>query len=118
MTKKRIFSIAVAASCVLGLGAARLWAGDDAPPPCKRTEFKTKMVADACASGGAKAANDAMKAFVKQVKEAKQSAGEEIQLTCQTCHTDIKKSGGYPLKPDGLKEFEKLQAFLASNAKK
>jgi hypothetical protein len=87
-----------------------------AAPPCQRKTFKTKQIAAACKSGGQKAAKDAMKAFVKDVKKHKKADGDaSYTLTCDRCHKALK--GDYPLKADGLKEFEALSKYLASKQK-
>ena len=86
---------------VLGLGfsptvqEASAWGKD-----CARSEFKTKLVKDACAKGGQSEAKKAMKTFLKAAK--KQDSG----LTCKSCHTKLSPS--YDLKKDGLQLYKKL----------
>jgi hypothetical protein len=85
-------------------------------PPCARKTFKTKVVEAACKKGGQKAAKDAMKAFVKDIKKHKKADGDaKFSLTCDKCHKALK--GDYPLKTDGLKEFEALSKYLATKQK-
>lgn len=67
---------------------------------CKRTKFETKMVKEACAKGGQKAAKDAMKVFLKEVKAKKHPKIKG----CPSCHT--KTSGDYPLKKNGMELFK------------
>jgi hypothetical protein len=87
-------------------------APDAAPPPapdaavepakgaCRRTEFDTKLVADACASGGQAAAKAAMKKWVRTAKK------QESKLECKSCHEKL--SPDYPLKDDALEHFKRL----------
>jgi hypothetical protein len=70
----------------------------EAAAACKRTEFKTKLVKEACAKGGQKAAKDDMKAWLKATK----TKNPKIE-GCPTCHSKV--GGDYPLKPDALKLF-------------
>ena len=74
-------------------------AGDEGPP-CKRAKFETKLVKDACASGGQKAAKTAMKTFLK---EAKKKAPD---TDCKSCHKKLAPDN--PLKPDSVKRFREL----------
>lgn len=59
---------------------------------CRRTEFKTEQVKEACAKGQ-KAAKDQMKAFMKKAK----------MKNCQVCHSSLAPE--YKLKEDGLKKY-------------
>jgi hypothetical protein len=70
----------------------------EAAGECKRTTFTTKMVKDACASGGQKAAKDAMKAYLKTAKTKDKAIKD-----CASCHTKV--GGDYPLKKDALELF-------------
>lgn len=68
------------------------WAG----AACHRTEFKTELIKQACATGGQDAAKAAMKKFVKDKKVK----------TCNVCHAKL--APAYPLKPDALQRFRDL----------
>ncbi len=68
----------------------------DTAPACVTKEFKTKLVKEACAKGGQKAAKDAMKAWNKEKKIK----------SCNQCHTKLAPK--YELKKDGLDQFKKL----------
>jgi hypothetical protein len=59
---------------------------------CRRVEFKTVAVKEACEKG-LKAAKDQMKAFMKKAKIK----------NCQVCHSSLAPE--YKLKPDGLKKY-------------
>ncbi|MEC8023309.1 MAG: hypothetical protein VX223_05205 [Myxococcota bacterium] len=73
--------------------------------PCARTEFKTKMVKDACAAGGQKAAKKALKTWMKANKAAyKEKYGKS--MTCKTCHT--KFGGDFPLNADGVRLYKEF----------
>jgi hypothetical protein len=109
--KKSIPFVAVALFFVFAVSTWDLRA-QEAVEPCTRKEFKTDLMKKACTDGGTKGAQNAMKEFVKKAKEAKKAAGENLTLNCQSCHSDIKKSSGYPLKENGLKLFTDLQAFI------
>ncbi len=86
-----------AVSAALGLA----WPTEpQAGAPCKRTQFETTLVAEACRAGGQSAAKDAMKKWVKQAKAKK--AG----LECKSCHSKLAPS--YDLAPDGLLLFTEL----------
>src|SRR5262245_7960523 len=66
---------------------------------CVRKEFKTKMVKEACAKGGQKAAKDAMKAFLKVAKT------KNAKITgCPTCHKKV--GGDFPLTDNALTLFK------------
>jgi predicted Zn-dependent peptidase len=84
----------VALATLLGL-AAPADAG-----PCVRKDFKTQMVADACAKGGQDAAKAAMKSFM----------GDKGLKSCNACHSKLGPS--YELKADGLDQFVKLGGAL------
>lgn len=75
--------------------------------PCKRSEFKTQLVKDACAKGGQLDAKKAMKRFVKDAKK-KLDVGN---VTCNTCHDELAPE--YSLKDDALARFEEWQQKLA-----
>jgi hypothetical protein len=64
--------------------------------PCRRTDFKTEMIKNACSTGGQAAAKEAMKTFNKDKKIK----------TCNQCHTKLAPS--YELKDDALKQFQEL----------
>jgi len=68
----------------------------DAADACKQTKFETEMVKNACTKGGQKEAKEVMKAFMKDKK----------LKSCNQCHTKL--APAYPLKPDGLAQFQKL----------
>ena len=76
---------------------------------CKRTTFQTKLVSEACKSGGPKAAKDAMKAVLKTAKEKK----VEGVTGCPSCHSKV--GADYPLKKDGLDLFKKAGGELLEN---
>jgi NAD-dependent SIR2 family protein deacetylase len=63
-------------------------------------EFKTKMVKEACAKGGQKAAKEAMKAWNKEKKIK----------SCNQCHSKL--APNYELKKDGVDQFAKLGGEL------
>jgi hypothetical protein len=64
----------------------------DAGEKCRRTEFKTIAVKQACATDQ-KAAKDQMKKFMKQAK----------LKNCMDCHSKLAPE--YPLKPNGLQKY-------------
>jgi len=66
---------------------------------CARTEFKTKMVAEACKAGGQSEAKTQMKAYLKKAKK------QNADLTCNSCHKKV--GGDYPLKDDAVEQFKK-----------
>lgn len=67
---------------------------------CKRADYKTVIVKEACEKGGQKAAKDAMKAWSK----------EKGFKSCNQCHTKLAPS--YDLKADGLDQFVKAGGAL------
>jgi hypothetical protein len=67
---------------------------------CKRTKFETTQLAEACKSGGQKAAKDQMKKWMKGAKK------QRADIACATCHSKV--GGDYPLKPDGMKLYKDL----------
>ena len=71
-------------------------ADDAAAGPCKRTDFKTELVKQACAKGGQKEAKEAMKAFAKDNKIK----------SCNQCHAKLAPNS--ELKDDALAQFQKL----------
>lgn len=83
---------------------------DGAATPCAHTAFKTAAVKKACAEGGQRAAKQAMKAFVKEVKA---TLGEKVG--CKDCHSEL--APDYPLTHDGLKRFEELEARIGAKKK-
>ena len=97
MARFGLLTLAIAFAGIIG--ATSLSSAGDAPP-CKRTTFETKLVKDACAAGGQKAAKDAMKNFLKDAKKKKAS------LDCKSCHKSL--APNYELKPDGLKTFKEV----------
>ena len=99
MARFGVISLALSFAAVIGITSLTSSA-NAADAACKRAKFETKLVGDACAAGGQKAAKDAMKKFVKDAKKKK--AG----LDCASCHQKV--GGNYPLKPDGLKLFKEL----------
>lgn len=72
----------------------------EAGKSCQRTEFKTKLVEDACKKGGQKEAKKAMKKFLKSAKK------QDSSLTCKGCHDKL--SPDYSLKDDALQRFKDL----------
>ena len=72
----------------------------DTPAACVTKEFKTKMVKEACAKGGQKAAKEAMKAWNKEKKIK----------SCNQCHSKL--APNYELKKDGVEQFAKLGGEL------
>lgn len=77
----------------------------DAADNCKRTNFKTELVKQACEKGGQKAAKDAMKAWMKEKK----------LKSCNQCHAKLAPT--YELKADGVAQFQKLGGKLLAGAK-
>jgi hypothetical protein len=98
MAKLGIFASILTICAALGFATTRTTSAE-AAGECKRTTFTTKMVKEACAAGGQKAAKDAMKAFLKTAK-----AKDPKISGCPTCHTKV--GGDYPLKKDGLQLFK------------
>jgi len=72
----------------------------DAAKPCARKKFESKLVADACKSGGQEAAKKAMKTWMKDAKKKRPSLG------CASCHSKV--AGDYPLKPTADKQYKDL----------
>jgi hypothetical protein len=99
MARFGLLSLALAFATVIGVTSYSSPA-DAGDPACKRAKFETKLVADACAKGGQKAAKDVMKKFLKDGKK------KQSDLACDSCHTKL--APDYPLKPDGLKRFKEL----------
>ena len=75
---------------------AGLQTSDAGDSPCVTKTFHTKLVKDACAAGGQKAAKEAMKKWNKDHKIK----------SCNQCHTKLAPK--YELKADGLDQFKKL----------
>ena len=92
MAKLGIF--ACLSAIVLAIGFATVSFADDAKEPCKRKDFKTELVRDACKDGQA-AAKDAMKKFMKDAKIK----------SCNACHSKLAPT--YELKTDALDQFKK-----------
>jgi hypothetical protein len=99
MARFGLLSLALSFAAVIGFATVSgpVAAGDAA---CKRTKFETKLVKDACAAGGQKAAKDAMKKFMKDGKKKKSD------LSCDSCHSKL--APDYPNKPDAMKLFKEL----------
>lgn len=98
MAKLGIFASILTISAALGFASIRS-TGASAAGECKRTTFQTKLVKEACAAGGQKAAKDAMKTWLKEAK------AKNTKITgCPTCHTKV--GGDYPLKKDALQLFK------------
>ena len=70
----------------------------EAAGECKRTDFKTKMVKEACAKGGQKEAKAVMKAYLKTAK-----AKDKAIKDCASCHTKV--GGDFPLKDNAYDLF-------------
>ncbi|CAN5753882.1 hypothetical protein BH11MYX3_BH11MYX3_38640 [soil metagenome] len=96
MSKTPVLFVLLSTVIALAIASARVEGAD----ACKRTTFETKLVADACKTGGTAGAKDAMKKWVKEAK-SKQSG-----LECATCHS--KMAPTYDLKPDGAATFKRL----------
>lgn len=98
MAKLGIFASILTITAALGFATIRS-SGAEAAGECKRTSFTTKLVKEACAKGGQKAAKDAMKAWMKDAK------AKNPDITgCPTCHSKV--GADYPLKKDGLDKFK------------
>ncbi len=67
---------------------------------CRAVRFETKLVQEACAEGGQKAAREAMKRFQRAAR-----AGHP-ELECKTCHSSL--TPDYRLRADGLAQLKKL----------
>src|SRR4051812_15735366 len=87
-----------------GLAFATFTATSDAGEPCKRTDFKTEMVRDAC-KVDQKAAKDAMKKFNK----------DNNIKSCNQCHAKL--APNYELKDDAVEQFAKLGGKLIGGGK-
>lgn len=98
MAKLGIFASIFSISLALGYASIQS-APAQAAAACKRTDFKTVLVRDACAKGGQKAAKDEMKAWLKTAK----AKNPKIE-GCPTCHSKV--GGDYPLKTTGLTLFK------------
>jgi len=95
-----VTSLGLAAALAMGAGLGN--AGSAHADACKTKKFETKVVQDACTSGGQAAAKDAMKKWTKAAKAKRPS------LDCKTCHSKL--APGYDLKTDALKLFKELDA--------
>ena len=101
MDKKLALSLTLGA--LLGfVGLSSTPEDAQAATPCVRTKFDTKMVADACKSGGQEEAKTQMKAFVKAAKDK----DANLKLTCNTCHSSL--APNFELKADGLTQYKTL----------
>lgn len=98
MAKLGIFASILSICAAIGFATVSS-APVDAAGECKRTDFKTKMVKEACAAGGQKAAKDAMKAYLKTAKTKDKAIKD-----CATCHTKV--GGEFPLKKDAIELFK------------
>ncbi len=83
--------LAIAAVAVM-IGAPSLATAD--AKPCRTTKFRSELVRDACAKGGQKAAQEAMKRFMKPIRFGR----------CTDCHSKLVPS--YDLKPVALDKFK------------
>jgi hypothetical protein len=99
MARFGLLSLAFSFAAIIGL-ATIAGPADAGDPACKRTKFETKLVKDACAKGGQKAAKDAMKTFMKEGKK------KQSDLACDSCHSKL--APDYPLKPTAVKLFKEL----------
>lgn len=115
MTNKLLIALLAATFAIVTFATIQSPEAQDSPP-CARKTFKTKEIEAACKAGGQKAAKDAMKSFVKDVKKHKKADGNaSFTLTCDKCHKAIKND--YPLKKNGLKDFQALAKYLSSKSK-
>lgn len=73
--------------------------GYKGPNPCVKTTFAFGAVKSACAKGGAAAAKDLMKGYVKRGKD------QGKNWKCSTCHTDTKT---YPNKPNAVADLKSI----------
>jgi cytochrome c5 len=112
MKKHLVVVLLAAIIAVLAYAIVAQPAVADSEPPCARKTFKIKVVEQACKKGQ-KSAQTLMKTFVKDVKAAKKADGEAtFSLTCNDCHSKLKPE--FPLKANGLKDFETYTKYLAS----
>ena len=105
MVRHALFASVLTLATVLGFTQLSPTSAE-AAGECKHPEFKTKMVKEACAKGGQKAAKEAMKGFLK---EAKAKLPKKI-TGCPSCHTKV--GGDFPLKPVGLDLFKEAGGEL------
>jgi hypothetical protein len=101
MAKLGIF--AALSAIVLAIGFATV-SSADTPEPCKRKDFKTELVRDACKTSQA-AAKDAMKKFMKDAKIK----------SCNACHSKLAPT--YELKTDALDQYKKAGGKVIEDAK-
>jgi len=100
MAKLGLISSLVA--LVAALTFASMSASAEDVTPCKRTDFKTALVKDACTKGfgdkkaGQEAAKEAMKKFNK----------DNNIKSCNDCHSKLAPS--YDLKDTALKHYQEL----------
>lgn len=115
---KKLSVLITAITCVVALAVlgepsvqAEATAMADATP-CARDKFDTELVKKACQEGQ-KAAQKAMKEFVKSVKKAKQDAGDaDFNITCTDCHSKLNPS--FPLQKDALAKFKTLAPLVGA----
>ena len=103
MAKLGIFASVAAIVAALTFASVRSDADDKTP--CVRKDFKTQIAKDACAKGGQKAAQDAMKAFMKNAK----IDGKKIE-SCKFCHKTLEPD--YVNKDDAVANFKKAGGKL------
>jgi hypothetical protein len=76
---------------------------DDKKAACKRTDYKTELVRDACKEGQEKA------------KKVMQDWNKEKKIkSCNQCHTKL--APNYELKADAVEQFKKLGGKLIDAA--
>ena len=115
MTNKLLIGLLAATFAIVTFATIQSPEAQDSPP-CARKTFKTKEIEAACKTGGQKAAKDAMKNFVKDIKKRKKDDGDAaFTLTCDKCHKALKND--YPLKKNGLKDFQTFAKYLANKPK-
>lgn len=95
MAKLGLFASITTIIGALVFGAVRSTPTAEAGDACKRSDFKTELVRDACKKGGQKEAKAVMKKWMKEKKIK----------TCNACHTKLAPS--YELKADGLEQYKK-----------
>jgi hypothetical protein len=110
MVKLGIFASILTISAALGYATLSSSPVSAADAPCKRTVFATKLVKEACATGGQKAAKAAMKTWLKDAK-----AKNPKISGCPVCHAKV--GGDFPLKKDGLKLFTDAGGELVAGGK-
>ncbi len=89
------------ATIVGALGFATMSsADDDKPTPCKHTDFKTKLVSEACKKGGQKEAKTQMQAWVKKHKVDGKTP------TCSTSFCHKNQAPNYDLNDQAYDKFK------------